>query len=47
MTVVNSIAQGDSIKTVTIEGDIQPLLDAEADKIATWNKILDDRSPTK
>jgi len=47
MTVVNSIAQGDSIKTVTIEGDIQPLLDAEADKIAAWNKILDDRSPAK
>jgi len=47
MAVVNSIAQGDSIKTVTIEGDIQPLLDAEADKIADWNKILDDKYPAK
>ena len=43
MDVVNSIAQGDSIKSVTIEGDIQPLLDAEADKIIAWNKILDKR----
>ena len=47
MAVVNSIAQGDSIKTVTIEGDIQLLLDAEADKIADWNKILDDKYPAK
>lgn len=47
MAVVNSIAQGDSIKTVTIEGDIQPLLDAEADKITAWNKILDDKYPAK
>ncbi len=43
MAVVNSIAQGDSIKTVTIEGDVQPLLDAEVDKITAWNKILDNR----
>ncbi len=41
MEVVNAIIQGDSIKTVTIEGDVQPLLDALADKITTWNKILD------
>jgi peptidyl-prolyl cis-trans isomerase B (cyclophilin B) len=47
LAVVNSITQGDSIKTVTIEGDIQPLLDAEADQIAAWNKILDDSSPAK
>jgi len=47
MDVVNSIIQGDSIKTVTIEGDVQPLLDAVADQITAWNKILDDRSPAK
>jgi len=47
LAVVNSIVQGDSIKTVTIDGDIQPLLDAEADKIAAWNKILDEKYPAK
>lgn len=47
MDVVNSITQGDSITTVTIEGDVQPLLDAVADKIAAWNKILDDRPAAK
>ncbi len=47
MGVVNSITQTDSIKTITIEGDVQPLLDAEADKITAWNKIIDDRLPAK
>ena len=47
MKVVNSITQTDLIKAVTVEGDIQPLLDAVADKITAWNKILDERSPAK
>ncbi len=47
MAVVNSITQGDSIKTVTIEGDVKSLLDGEAEKIAEWNKILDVKYPAK
>lgn len=47
MAVVNSIVQGDSIKTVTIEGDLKALLDGEAEKIAEWNKILDAKQSAK
>lgn len=40
-TVVNSIAQGDRIKSVTIEGDASALLDQAREKIDRWNKTLD------
>jgi len=45
MEVVNSIRQGDTIETVVIEGDVQPLLDAQAERIADWNKTLDEKYP--
>jgi peptidyl-prolyl cis-trans isomerase B (cyclophilin B) len=39
--VVNAIAQGDNIVSVTIEGDAQALLDS-VEQIADWNAALDD-----
>ena len=38
--VVNAIAQGDNIVSVTIEGDAQALLDS-TEQIADWNAVLD------
>lgn len=40
LDVVDSIRQGDAIKSVKIEGDAQAALDAKADRVAEWNKIL-------
>jgi len=39
--VVNSIAQGDSIVSITIEGDDNGLMETMKEKIAAWNKVLD------
>lgn len=39
-TVVNSIGQGDSITTVTFEGDTDAVLAAQADRVAQWNATL-------
>jgi peptidyl-prolyl cis-trans isomerase B (cyclophilin B) len=38
--VVDSIKQGDIIKSLKIEGDAAAALDAKADRVAEWNKIL-------
>jgi peptidyl-prolyl cis-trans isomerase B (cyclophilin B) len=38
--VVNSIAQGDRMEKVTIEGDTSALLDKMSDRVAEWNKAL-------
>lgn len=38
--VVNSIGQGDSIVSVTIEGDAQALLDS-VEQVADWNAVLE------
>ncbi len=40
MNVVNSIVQGDKIKTITIEGDSSQLLTDMASRIEKWNKAL-------
>lgn len=40
LDVVDSIAQGDVINKVTIEGDADAALAAKADRVAEWNKIL-------
>lgn len=40
MSTVNSIKQGDSIYSITIEGDITDLFAKTADKIKKWNTIL-------
>ncbi len=39
--VVNAIAQGDKIVSVTIEGDAAAHLEAHADRVAEWNAKLD------
>ena len=39
--VVDAIAQGDSIESISIEGDADALLDAQGDRVAEWNARLD------
>ena len=41
MDVVDSIKQGDKIKSVKLEGDVDAALSAKADRVADWNKTLD------
>ena len=36
--IVDSIAQGDTIVSVTINGDVDALLEAHAERIAEWNQ---------
>jgi peptidyl-prolyl cis-trans isomerase B (cyclophilin B) len=38
--VVDTIKQGDTIKSLKIEGDAAAVLAAKADRVAEWNKIL-------
>ena len=38
--VVDSIKQGDLIKSLKIEGDTAAVLAVKADRVAEWNKIL-------
>lgn len=45
--VVNAIVGGDSIKTVTIEGDASALLAANKAQIDEWNAVLDKKYPRK
>lgn len=45
MTVVNAIAQGDAINTVTIEGDTTALYETMKDHLDQWNKNLDLNHP--
>ncbi len=40
LDVVDAIRQGDGIKSVKIEGDAQAALDAKADRVAEWNRIM-------
>ncbi len=40
MDVVDQVTQGDTIKTVTFEGDTDAVLAAKADRVADWNRIL-------
>ena len=40
LDVVDSIRQGDKIKSLKIEGDAAPVLAAKADRVADWNRIL-------
>ena len=39
--VVDAIAQGDSIESVTVEGDTEALLAAQAARVTEWNARLD------
>ncbi|HET6804483.1 MAG TPA: peptidylprolyl isomerase [Frateuria sp.] len=41
--VVNAIRQGDIIERVAVEGDVDALMAAQADRIKEWNEKLDQR----
>jgi len=41
--VVDAIRQGDTIDKVTVEGDVDALLAAQADRVQAWNAALDAR----
>jgi peptidyl-prolyl cis-trans isomerase B (cyclophilin B) len=38
--VVNAIAGGDTITSITIEGDASALLESQAARVEEWNKAL-------
>ena len=40
LDVVDKVAQGDKIKSLRIEGDVDAVLAAKADRVAEWNRIL-------
>ena len=39
--VVNAIKQGDALESITLDGDADAVLAAQADRVATWNATLD------
>ncbi len=41
MAVVNAIEQGDVIDKITLEGDIEALLEPLQDQLSEWNKALE------
>ncbi len=43
MDVVNKIAMGDKIESVTVEGDTEALLEQHKEMLAAWNEILDNK----
>jgi len=40
LDVVDAVRQGDTIKSVKIEGDADAALAAKADRVAEWNRLL-------
>ena len=40
LDVVDAVRQGDTIKSVRIEGDADAALAAKADRVAEWNRLL-------
>jgi peptidyl-prolyl cis-trans isomerase B (cyclophilin B) len=43
--VVNSIAQGDKINSISIEGDTESLF-SKVDEVSMWNEVLDENFPS-
>ena len=43
--IVNAIAQGDKIHSVTIEGDISELMEKVHTYVDKWNAVLDKNFP--
>ncbi|HOQ72738.1 MAG TPA: hypothetical protein PK933_08385, partial [Smithellaceae bacterium] len=43
--VVNAIAQGDTIRSITIEGDASELMESIRKVLDQWNKTLDAKFP--
>jgi peptidyl-prolyl cis-trans isomerase B (cyclophilin B) len=42
MAVVNAIRQGDEIQSISLEGDVDALLEKMADRVKGWNETLGD-----
>ena len=42
--VVDAIRQDDKIEKVTLEGDVDALLTAQAERVAAWNAVLDKKA---
>ena len=42
MDIVNAIAGGDEIKSISIEGDATDLLASQEARITEWNKMLEE-----
>ncbi len=40
--VVDSVKTGDRIEKITLEGDVDAVLAAKAERVAEWNKVLDE-----
>lgn len=38
--IVDSVKQGDVIHSITLEGDTDAVLAAQADRVAEWNKLI-------
>ena len=43
--IVDAIEQGDTIVSMTAIGDVDQLLEANADRVAEWNVTLDQKYP--
>jgi len=43
--VVDSIEQGDEIKSISIKGDLEALLAAQQKNVSAWNAIIADKFP--
>ena len=43
--IVDAIEQGDTIISMTAIGDVDQLLEANADRVAEWNATLDQKYP--
>jgi peptidyl-prolyl cis-trans isomerase B (cyclophilin B) len=41
--VVDAVRQGEKIASITIDGDADAVLAAQADRVAEWNRVLDAR----
>lgn len=46
-SVVDAIAQGDVMESVTVQGDTAAVLEKMKDKVAEWNVVLDKKYPKK
>jgi len=40
--VVDAVKTGDRIERITLEGDVEAVLAAQAERVAEWNRILDE-----
>lgn len=45
--VVDAIEQGDVMQKVSIAGDVPAFLEAQAELVAAWNSVLDQKFPRK